>query len=247
MRSRFAGLAALAASVPLLAQPLWAQHAPAATLSGNVSILSDYTFRGISQTQEEAAIQGGMDLSAARGFYAGVWGSNLNFGEDIGVGRAQAEMDVYGGITPGLGGVDLDLGFTYYAYPGSEKDFKYGYLELGVGARRGLGPLGAGLSAKYSPNFFAASGTGVYLGGQLSGALPSTPITLSGSVGHQSIEDNAAFGTPDYLDWSAGVSAGLYGLDLGATYVDTNLSRQECFGGSHLCASRVVFSAGLGL
>ena len=246
MKGSLVWLVSLAAA-PLLSQPLWAQDGPVASLSGNVAIISDYTFRGISQTQDELAIQGGMDLSAPHGLYAGVWGSNLNFGEDIGVGRAQAEMDVYGGIAPSLAGTDLDLGFVYYGYPGSEQSFNYGFLEFGVGASRALGPLSLGVSAKYSPDFFAASGTGIYLGGALSAVLPSTPVTLSGSLGHQSIEDNAAFGTPDYLDWAAGLSAAVFGLDLGATYVDTNLSRDECFGGSDLCASRAVFSVGLGL
>lgn len=246
MRSSLVWLVSLAVA-PLLSQPLWAQDGPAASLNGNVEIISDYTFRGISQTQEELAIQGGMDLSAPHGLYAGVWGSNLNFGEDIGVGRAQAEMDVYGGVAPSLAGFDLDLGFIYYGYPGSQRTFNYGYLELGLGAGRELGPVSAGISAMYSPDFFAGSGKGFYLGGTLSGALPSTPLTLSGSLGHQSIEDNAVFGTPDYMDWAAGLSAAVFGLDLGATYVDTNLSRNECFGGSDLCASRTVFSVGLGL
>src|SRR5690606_21502803 len=135
---------------------------------------------------------------------------------------------------------DLDLGFVYYAYPGAEGDRGYDFLELGLGASRSVGPLGAAASVRYSPDFFAGSGTGLYYGGEL--GIPVSLLTLSGSVGRQSIEENAVFGTPDYLEWGLGAGVAWQGFDFSGRYLSTDLSREECFGGSDLCGGRVVLS-----
>lgn len=217
------------------------------TFSGSVAVTSDYTFRGISQTLDHAAIQGGIDAAGPFGLYAGFWGSSLNFGETDPNGRAQAEMDVSAGIGRTLAGTDVDLGFVYYGYPGTLTSLNYDFVEFGLGLSRDFGAVSTGVNAAWSPDYFASSGSAVYVSGSLGVAIPTTPLSLSASVGHQSIETNDAFGTPDYVDWSAGVSLGVLGLDLGASVVGTNLSKAECFGGSDLCESRVVFSLGRGL
>src|SRR5688572_28248818 len=81
--------------------PVAAQEDVASWLSGNVSLTSDYSLRGLSQTLDEPALQGGMDLRHPSGFYLGAWGSSVNFGEtnitELGP-RAQLELDVYGGF-----------------------------------------------------------------------------------------------------------------------------------------------------
>src|SRR5690554_6265151 len=84
---------------------------PSDWFSANVAVTTDYTFRGISQTLEEPAVQGGMDLEHPSGLYLGTWGSSVNFGEDLTAGpRAQLELDVYGGFAPSIAGVaDLDV------------------------------------------------------------------------------------------------------------------------------------------
>ncbi len=77
----------------------------------------EYVFRGISQTDEGPAIQGGFDATCGI-FYAGVWASNLDFGGD-GAGNdiANIEIDFYAGIKPKTGRITWDLGVIYYAYP----------------------------------------------------------------------------------------------------------------------------------
>ena len=91
----------------------------AAEISANVSLVSQYVFRGVNFSDEDPAIQGGFDYSHG-GFYAGVWGSS-----DTGNG----EFDFYGGyqfsLTPD---VQLDLGVTRYYYPigGSTTEFYAG-------------------------------------------------------------------------------------------------------------------------
>ena len=88
-----------------------------AEFSGNAAIASNYIWRGVSQTENQAAGQGGIDWSFGPGFYAGTWVSNVDF---TGVGGQKGyEMDVYagwGGETSG-GGFGYDLGVITYQYP----------------------------------------------------------------------------------------------------------------------------------
>lgn len=225
--------------------PLGAQEAPPEAMgwfSANVSVASDYAFRGISQTLGEAAIQGGMDLAHPLGLYLGAWGSSVNFGEDLASGaRAQMELDVYGGVAGApLGLVELDLGFVYYTYPGAAGGRGYDFLELGLDAGRDLGPVSTAASLRYSPDFFAGSGTGLYYGGAL--GVPVSRLTLSGSVGRQTVEENGTFGTPDYVEWGLGAAVDAAGFQLGGRYLSTDLSAADCFGGSDLCGARFVLS-----
>ncbi|MEO0882841.1 MAG: TorF family putative porin [Pseudomonadota bacterium] len=94
------------------------------SFSANVAITTDYTFRGISQSSSDAAIQGGFDWASDL-FYVGTWGSTVDFnddlsnpvtGEEISDGSS-TEIDFYGGFTPTVGDVSLDFGVIYYLYP----------------------------------------------------------------------------------------------------------------------------------
>ena len=114
---------AASASLMMLAGAAQAQTAaPAApapewTVAGNVSLNSDYRFRGFTQTNYGAALQGGIDITHSSGFYVGNWNSNV--AQDLYNG-ASLEMDFYGGfkgeVAPGLG---YDVGAIYYYYPQS--------------------------------------------------------------------------------------------------------------------------------
>src|SRR5262245_27466518 len=78
------------------------------TTAGNGGFTTDYVFRGISQSNENVAVQGGVDLTCGH-FYAGVWGSSVNFGDEN-----SAEIDLYGGYKTMVGRFALDFGFIYY-------------------------------------------------------------------------------------------------------------------------------------
>ena len=78
--------------------------------SANIAITSDYVFRGISQTQEDPAVQGGFDLECGI-IYAGVWGSNVDFGN-----ATSAEFDLYIGIKPTIRSLNFDFGIIAYLY-----------------------------------------------------------------------------------------------------------------------------------
>lgn len=90
-------------------------------LSANVGVASNYLFRGVTQTDDGASIQGGLDWVHASGFYAGTWLSNVDFGED----SPSAEFDAYAGYTFLLGQFDLDVNTIYYWYPDADDDFDY--------------------------------------------------------------------------------------------------------------------------
>lgn len=119
--------AALAASV-LAAAPAIAEddepHFLGGNFSANVAITTDYTFRGISQSAADPAIQGGFDWASDL-FYVGTWGSTVDFNDDLSnpiTGESisdgsSTELDFYLGYTPTVGNVALDFGFTYYLYP----------------------------------------------------------------------------------------------------------------------------------
>ena len=94
--------------------------APAgAAITGKVTFVSEYVLRGIAQSNEEPAIQGSIDWSHEKGFYLGVWGSNVDF-RHIGLTLdAQAEFDLYGGWAwTGDKGFGVDVGIIHYHYPG---------------------------------------------------------------------------------------------------------------------------------
>jgi uncharacterized protein (TIGR02001 family) len=211
-------------------------------ISGNVALASDYAFRGISQTLEKPAVQGGLDILAPRGFYAGLWGSSVNFGEDLSAGaRAQMELDAYAGVAGNVASLDLDLGVLYYGYPGAASSRSYDFVEVYGGVSRQFGALSLGLNGAFAPEFFGGSGSGLF--GAVNGAveLPAA-VTLDGTVGHQTIEANDVFGTPDYTFWSVGLSTDVLGVSVTGSVLGTNLSESDCFGGSDLCGTRAIVS-----
>jgi len=77
-----------------------------ASVSANVSFASDYIWRGMTQS-DGPAVQGGFDYASDGGFYAGLWGSNVNFNYDPGAG---SELDLYFGYGFEVGGVGVDIG-----------------------------------------------------------------------------------------------------------------------------------------
>ena len=89
-------------------------------LSGNLGLVSDYRFRGISQTDKQMAVQGGFDLAHSSGFYAGTWASNVSQWANA---DGSMELDLYAGFSGELsGGVGYDVGAIRYQYPGNNPE-----------------------------------------------------------------------------------------------------------------------------
>lgn len=204
-------------------------------VSANVGFVTDYVFRGISQSDENFAVQGGFDVGHTTGLYAGIWGSNVDFNDGD---EANIEIDLYAGYANEIAGINYDVGAIYYAYPGADSALDYDFYEVSLALGYDFDVASASASVNYSPEFFGDSGDALYYSLNTDIPLPAD-FTLSGHVGYQSIDDNDAFGTPDYTDWSIGIGYNLAGFDLSLQYIDTDLDEpNECADG---CEERFVF------
>ncbi|PZQ43613.1 MAG: hypothetical protein DI551_11800 [Micavibrio aeruginosavorus] len=200
------------------------------TLSANTGLFSDYVFRGISQSDEGPALQGGFDASHSSGLYAGVWGSNVDFNDDD---EASVELDFYAGFASEYQGFTYDLGVIYYAYPGADSDLDYDFWEVKAGLGYDFDVVAVDGSINYSPEFFGETGDAVYYAAGLSVPLPYD-FSANAHAGYQTIDDGE-----DYTDWSLGLGYTVAGFDLSLTYTDTDLDEpEECADG---CSDRIVF------
>jgi uncharacterized protein (TIGR02001 family) len=203
-----------------------AAQAPApGPVTANVAVVSDYRFRGLTQTMERAALQGGFDYAHPSGLYVGNWNSNVSSAI---FGNANLEMDFYGGYKPSFGAVTGDFGFIYYFYPGS----------LGSVVN---GATGAVHTGRIDNKEIYAGATWKWLGVKLYWALDdlfSVPETKNswyldgtanydlgsgwGVVGHVGRQKVKGWSDASYTDWKLGVTKDLRGFVFGAAYVDTN-------------------------
>jgi uncharacterized protein (TIGR02001 family) len=193
MRTALASAAAMA--VLLTAGAASAQDTP--VIAWNLGVTSDYVFRGYTQTSEDAAIFGGVDVTAGD-FYAGAWASNVDFGDDTDV-----EVDLYGGYRTEVSGFAVDVGVVGYLYTSQPAGADYDYVELKAAASRAIGPLTLGAALYWSPDFFGADEEATYVEANAAFS-PAAQWTVSGAIGHQSLDVNA-----DYATWNAGVAYAL--------------------------------------
>ncbi|ARP96075.1 TorF family putative porin [Bordetella genomosp. 13] len=217
--------AALAA--PALAQQPAAQESAAHAVSANVSLATQYRYRGLMQTNNKPSLSGGFDYAHRSGFYLGNWNSNISWLSD---GNrevsAPIEMDFYGGYKGRLAdGVPFDLGVLQYYYPG---DYPSGYTspdttELYAGM--GWGPLFFKYSYAVTNLFgFARSDGSQYF--DLAGNFDTGVwgLTLNAHLGYQYVR-NVDDGS--YWDWKLGLTKDLgEGFSISAAYVDTNADRR---------------------
>lgn len=178
----------------------------------NVAATTDYVFRGVSQTNEDPAISGGIDLTAGS-FYAGAWASNVDFGDDT-----DLEVDLYGGFRTEAGGYALDFGVVGYLYGNAPGGADYDYVEFKAAASRAIGPFTGGVALYVSPDFFGADDEATYL--ELNGAYATTAgWTLSGAVGQQWLDVSDDYGT-----WNLGAAYALTdNLTFDVRYHDTDI------------------------
>ena len=202
----------------------------------NVGFTNNYVFRGITQSDERWALQGGIDYSHDSGIYIGVWGSNVDFDDG---GEAILEVDIYGGWAGEVDGVGIDVGALYYAYPGADSSLNYDYFELAASAGYDFDVFRIGAGVAFSPDYFGASGTFWRPFAETEIPLPFE-FALAGHVGYNSIEDEAAFGVPDYFDYGVSLGYNLYGFNLSVAWIDTDLDEPtEC---SVACDDQFVFT-----
>lgn len=241
-------------------------------LSGSVGLVSDYRFRGISQTNNGVAVQGGLTLDHASGAYGGLWASNLAGWGDV--GGSGIELDLFGGYKFPVGGGTLDLGGTFYLYPGGAS--KTSFVEPRARLSGTIGPVGLAAGVAYAwkqtalgnwsnhqDSRIGARGDNLYLWGDATSGIPGTPVSIKAHIGYS--DGNPGLGpngtslapTGRYWDWLVGIDYVIGPVTLGVAYVDTdispnsadfarlqpNFSRFQVPGGDPISSARVVFSA----
>jgi len=213
--------------------------------SANVALTTDYVWRGVSQSDEGPALQGGIDFEHPIGIYAGIWGSNVDF-DDAKGNPAHLELDYYGGYKHSFdGGFGVDVGLIYYSYPKADGlNWLEGYLK-GSYSKDGFD---ASLGINYSSNVFDSSETGIYYDSSVGytfdksfGSVFSSPAVSAGLAFYKF--DNKVFdaGTDSYWNWNAGASIDVVGFTVDARYYDTNGDGEDLFG-NKIAGSRFVAS-----
>ncbi|WP_379554410.1 TorF family putative porin [Qipengyuania sp. DGS5-3] len=217
------GLTATIAFVTLsLSAPAFAQEEEEAgpiSVSANVTLASEYRFRGVDLSGGELAIQGGFDIAHESGIYVGTWASNLD--EDT-VGFGSTELDIYGGWSGDVAeGLSADVGVIYYLYPDAAAAAgATDYIEFYGSVSGALGPAEVTFGAAYAPSQDSLGNTdNLYLYTDLGVGIPGTPVTVTGHLG--ATDGFLTFtNSGSALDWSIGAEVPVYGpLTLGAAYV----------------------------
>ena len=204
------------------------------TFTANVWGVSEYFFRGISQTDDKPAVQGGfdytVDLMKSKGVsgYLGIWGSNVDFNEAGTTNGATLESDWYGGLRGPLlsTGVNWDVGFIYYWYPGALGSLHENYVEGKIALSYDWGFMTTTASYNYSPDNFDASGDAHYPKFQIDVPVGKY-FTVSGYVARQYVEDNAKFALPDYNEYNIKVATKLAGFDMFVAYTATSIDHVD--------------------
>lgn len=185
--------------------------------SFNVGVASDYVFRGVSQTDEEPQLFGGVDFSVDK-FYAGAWASNVDFGDGT-----SAEVDLYAGFKPVAGPVSFDFGVLYYGYVNDDGD--WAQWEFKGAASIPAGPVTLGAAFYYTPDYTGiGTDEGLYVEANAS-ISPAEKWTINGAVGNQTVEVTG-IGDVDYTTWNIGVAYAItdnFAVDLRWHDNDTDL------------------------
>ncbi|MEH3158589.1 MAG: TorF family putative porin [Sphingomonas taxi] len=221
------------------------------TVSGSVAVLTDYRLRGVSQSDRNPAVQGSMTIAHENGFYVGTFASNLaGWGT---FGGSNLELDAIGGYKRTVGSTTVDVGLTWYMYPGGADKTDYAEAFAKLSGTAGPATLLAGvayapkqeaLGRWYRNGAEAAAGTysdpgdkedNLYLWGDGAVALPNTPITakahIGWSKGNSGLGPNATSAAPtgEYWDWQLGADYAIRGtsLTLNVSWIDTDISRRR--------------------
>ncbi len=235
------------AAAGMLAVGAGAAHAQdAVTVAYNVGVTSDYVFRGISQSDGDVAVQGGVDVASGM-FYGGVWASMIDFGLD-----ENAEVDFYAGVKPMVGPIMLDFGLIYYMYPGLDDSYNGNYLEAKAAATvPATDQLTLGAAIYWSPGFtFTDDEAGIYA--EVTAAFKLNDVlTLSGGLGHQDVDVDGYYvdvvdgpATEKYTTWNVGLAYTEGGFTLDGRIYDTDLDEVAVRGpgGDTISDQRVVGS-----
>ncbi|MFN8640211.1 MAG: TorF family putative porin [Candidatus Binatia bacterium] len=202
-------------------------------LSGNVAVYSDYSFRGISQTNRNAAVQGGLDWNHDSGVFLGLWASPVDFTNASGTQNAYMESDWYGGYQGAFDSLAYKFSATYFYYPSAST---FDYWEFAFFPSYDFGFASASTGVIGSPDYFGSLGTGFYLPfgfaipiGTVSCPFPGKEwencfdLSFDANAGYTHTQTQIFPNTHHYWDYNAGATAALpFNLKLDFRFVGTN-------------------------
>ena len=190
------------------------------SVSGNAALVTDYRFRGVSFSDEDIAIQGGIDLEHESGFYVGTWASSIEDSPVFG----HTELDIYAGWSGEIAsGLSLDVGVLAYLYPNGNVG-NADYVEPYASLSYSIGPAEITTGVAWAPSQSSlGNDDNLYVYSDVSVGIPGSPITLTGHIG---ITDGSLSvdTDDDYVDWSLGAEATFGIVSIGVAYVDTNVN-----------------------
>jgi len=201
--------------------------ASAGDIEANVSLATDYVFRGFSQTNEDPAISGGFDYGFEGGFYLGIWGSNVNFGDNT-----STEIDLYGGYAFDVSeSVSLDFGYIYFVYPGETDSLNYSEFVASVS----FSDFSFGVV--YSPDYFGSDSDAFVLNADYSFSLGGN-WGLDLHAGYTTTDEVSVVtdGIDDYVDYSVALTTSGAGVDFALTFFGTDVDDVDA------ADDRLVFS-----
>lgn len=214
-------LLAIAATLVVTALPS-VSYAEDSPLSFNVGLVTDYRYRGISQSRLKPALQGGIDYAAPGGFYVGAWGSTIKWIKDLG-GDADVEIDLYGGWKGEvMKDLTLDVGVLTYQYPSNKLDPSANTTEL-YGALT-YGPATLKYSHAVTNTFANADSKNSFYLDLSAGFDVGNGITVTPHVGYQKIKGPAT-DVATYTDYSLTVAKDFSGFLLSAALVGTDADK----------------------
>lgn len=211
-----------------------------------VDFVSDYVFRGISNSNENYALQPSYTANWTQHngntLSLGVWASTLDPESQV-----EHEVDLWGTYAFSTSFADFSASYTWYSYPGSPEDSDLSFGEFQLTAGKDLGSVYLNGEYDFSPDYFGGTGDAHYVSLALNtndGVMPGG-LVLSGHVGHQWFDDNAAFGAPDYTDGGLRLERTWNWLTAGLEASTTDIDDADCFGGADICGSRVFATLGI--
>ena len=207
---------------------------PPVTVNGTATLISDYRFRGISQTDLHPAIQGSITITHESGFYVSAWSSSTS-GYVTQSGTGSQELDLIAGFKKSSGGTTFDVGALYYVYPRTRPagdQSSADFIEPYASVSHTFGPVTGKVTVNYAPKQKALAldqgqssllrnNDNVYLAGDLSSSIPGTPLAVSAHLGHTWGPSWLSIGN-EYTDWNLGASYTWKALTFSAQYVDTD-------------------------
>ncbi|MEZ5436504.1 MAG: TorF family putative porin, partial [Pseudomonadales bacterium] len=211
--------------------------------SANIGFVSNYMWRGFSQTRNGVAVQGGVDITHSSGLYAGTWISNVDFKL---APKAHTEHDIYLGYGFDVGDFAFDLKYTKYMYDNANAlDFTETHAQVSYDAG-GLGSFALGVD--YSDDTpIINTDSAIHYYGSYSYSLP-IGVDLTATLGRYDFKDSGWVGGTDskYSYYNIGVAKEFYGINVGLAYTDSNIDDSNCSafaGGSNYCGGAFVLSA----